>query len=474
MVAEPTLTSVGGGGFLMAAPIASEPLLFDFFVDMPSGCEIPDSLDFLPVDVDFGTTTQRFHIGRGAAAVPGMLPGLLLAQRRLGKLDIPQILAPAVRLGREGVELSPDQAYLIEILAPILLRESDGRVLFAPAGQLLRSGERFRNGALADFLETLGRAPDPETFCRNEMGSRLASWVGRGGAVTSDDLNDYRVAIRRPLPGRLLGRDVFLNPLPAQGGWLIELTLALLDRIPAATGGRLDLAALVEAFHVTNLARKDHPFPKSHEVPVSATARFPLLLEKLGGGRRGGRTVAGDGDPTLGSTTHVSVLDREGNAAAVTTTNGEGCGSFVQGCGFMLNNMLGEEDVNPEGFFRHPPGRRLASMMAPTVVRREGRIELATGSAGSNRIRSAIVQVLVNYLAGGMSLREATDAPRIHVEGGVIHAEPGVSEATLAQLEDRFEIQRWSRKSLFFGGANSASPSEGAADARRGGFVVIL
>jgi gamma-glutamyltranspeptidase / glutathione hydrolase len=472
MVAEPTLTSVGGGGFLMAAPIASEPLLFDFFVDMPSGCEIPDSLDFLPVDVDFGTTTQRFHFGRGAAAVPGMIPGLLLAQRRLGRLDIPRILVPAVRLGRDGVELSRDQSYLIEILAPILLREAEGRRLFAPDGRLPKPGKLFRNGALADFLEELGRARDPERFYRGEVGRRIVSWADRGGAVTREDVDGYRAIVRRPLQGRLWDREILLNPLPAQSGWLIELTLALVERT-LRVKGRFDPTDLVAALHVTNLGRRERPFPGPDEVPVSATSRFPLLLDKLRifGGEGGNR--APEGGTTPGSTTHISVLDREGNAAAVTTTNGEGCGCFVEGCGFMLNNMLGEEDVNPDGFFRHPSGQRLASMMAPTVVRRGKRVELATGSAGSNRIRSAIVQVLVNYLAGGMSLREATDAPRIHVEGGVIHAEPGVSEATLAQLEDRFEIRRWSRKSLFFGGANSASPSEGAADARRGGFVVI-
>jgi gamma-glutamyltranspeptidase / glutathione hydrolase len=471
MMAEPTLTSVGGGGFLMAAPADSEPVLFDFFVDMPCRCGPPESLDFLPVDVDFGTAAQRFHVGRGAAAVPGMVPGLLLAHRRMGRLPLTRVLAPAVRIGGEGVELSPDQAYLIAILTPILLREAAGRRLFAPAGRPLRSGELFRNDALAAFLEEMGRARDPEGFYREEIGSRLASWSDRGGAVTSEDLDAYRAVIRRPLQGRLLGRDVFLNPLPAQGGWLIELTLALLDRILADTG-RLDPAGLAMALHVTNLARRDRPFPEPGELPVSVTPRFSRLLELLGAGGRGERSPATDDNRTLGSTTHVSVLDRDGNAAAATTTNGEGCGCFVEGCGFMLNNMLGEEDVNPNGFFRHPPGRRLASMMAPTVVREGKRIVLATGSAGSNRIRSAIVQVMAHHLAGGMDLRTATDAPRIHVEGNRIEAEPGVSEALLGRLGERFEIRRWSERNLFFGGVNSASPAEGAADPRRGGFVV--
>ena len=144
-------------------------------------------------------------------------------------------------------------------------------------------------------------------------------------------------------------------------------------------------------------------------------------------------------EPTSrGATTQVSILDTEGNAASVTTTNGEGCGYILPGLGFMLNNMLGEEDLNPHGFHRHKPGDRLPSMVAPTIVTKDGMPVMVTGSAGSNRIRSAIVQVITNVLCSDMEIKEAVVAPRIHVEGETLQVEPGVDEVQLEKLKDFF------------------------------------
>ena len=159
----------------------------------------------------------------------------------------------------------------------------------------------------------------------------------------------------------------------------------------------------------------------------------------------------------LGSTTHVSVLDADGWACSVTTTNGEGSGVVVPGTGVHVNNMMGEQDLSPLGWFTHPPGRRLPSMMAPTIVLADdGRPELVLGSAGSNRIRSAILQVIVNVLDRGMDAQEAVDAPRVHFEDGAVYAEPGVDtagiDATIAWFRER---------NLFFGGCQAV---EGRAD----------
>ena len=139
----------------------------------------------------------------------------------------------------------------------------------------------------------------------------------------------------------------------------------------------------------------------------------------------------------LGSTTHISVLDAEGNCASVTCSNGSGSGVLVPGTGVILNNMLGEEDLNPAGFHLIAPGRRVPSMMAPTVVLRDGEIVLALGSAGSNRIRSAILQTVVRAVEQGFPVAAAVEAPRLHFEQGVVQAEPGIDEAALARIEAR-------------------------------------
>jgi gamma-glutamyltranspeptidase/glutathione hydrolase len=180
----------------------------------------------------------------------------------------------------------------------------------------------------------------------------------------------------------------------------------------------------------------------------------------------------------LGSTTHLSVLDGEGWACAVTCTNGEGSGVVVPGTGIHVNNMMGEQDLSPLGFFTHPPGRRLPSMMAPTIVLdTEGTAELALGSAGSNRIRSTLLQVIVNVIDRRMTAAQAVDAARLHFEDGLVYAEPGIDSAG---LESAGYTMSWFRdRNLFFGGCQAVErdprtgDAAGAGDPRRGGAVVV-
>jgi gamma-glutamyltranspeptidase / glutathione hydrolase len=153
----------------------------------------------------------------------------------------------------------------------------------------------------------------------------------------------------------------------------------------------------------------------------------------------------------------------------------------VPGTGVHVNNMLGEEDLNPLGFHALPPGRRMTSMMAPTVVLRDGELEAGLGSGGSNRIRSALLQVILRLVADGMGAQEAVDAGRVHYEEGVVQAEPGVDADALARLErGSRSVARWRRRNLFFGGvhavARDAETGElrGGGDPRRGGAVVVL
>ncbi len=147
----------------------------------------------------------------------------------------------------------------------------------------------------------------------------------------------------------------------------------------------------------------------------------------------------------LGSTTHISVIDRDGMACATTCTNGECSGVVVPGTGIHLNNMMGEQDLNPHGFHMHPAGRRMPSMMAPTVVMHEGEVELVLGSAGSNRIRSALLQTILGVVDRGLGVKEAVEAPRVHFEDGVVFAEPGISAE---ELDPELEIVRFGARNL--------------------------
>src|SRR5207248_309940 len=242
---------------------------------------------------------------------------------------------------------------------------------------------------------------------RGDAAERISSWVcDRGGLISVEDLAAYRVVERKPVEARYRGRDVLTNPPPSSGGILIALALDLLERSgrqpPALTGE--GLALLAEAMAEANRARSAAGF--NEELHQEALAeRFlsgPHIDEALERieqrlSAHGASSVEPESD-RLGSTTHISVLDGNGNAASVTCSNGTGSGVVVPGTGVHLNNMLGEEDLNPLGFHRHPAGRRLPSMMAPTAVLRDGVAELVLGSAGSNRIRSAILETIIRVV----------------------------------------------------------------------------
>ena len=189
--------------------------------------------------------------------------------------------------------------------------------------------------------------------------------------------------------------------------------------------------------------------------------------------------VASEIASRLGSTTHLAVMDVDGACATVTCSNGSCSGVVVPGTGMHLNNMLGEEDLNPKGFHHNPPGARVPSMMSPTVVLRDGRPEMALGSAGSNRIRSAIVQSVAAVIDGGMDAQAAVEAPRLHVEDDLVDAEPGVDEGALSELEEGgWRLRRWDERNLYFGGVqlvrrdSATGELTGGGDPRRGGVVV--
>jgi gamma-glutamyltranspeptidase/glutathione hydrolase len=242
---------------------------------------------------------------------------------------------------------------------------------------------------------------------------------------------------------------VLTNPPPNAGGILLAYALARLDREPPPP----DPTALVAAMRAAH-AERTPEFLAGLPEPGFA-ARF---IERH-----------------LGSTTHISVIDADGWACAVTCSNGEGSGVLVPGTGIHLNNMMGEEDLSPLGFFTHPPGRRLPSMMAPTLVLDGGAPQLALGSAGSNRIRSALLQVIVNTIDRGMDAEAAVRAPRLHDEAGIVYSEPGID---LAALEERGEtVSRFRALNLFFGGCQAVERDRatgalsGGGDPRRGGAV---
>ncbi len=449
---EPLLTGLGAGGYMLVIGPEREPVLLDFFVEAPGrGADGAARAELVPISVSFGDAVQIFNIGAASVGTYGLPLGLTEASRRFGRIPLAELVRPAVALARDGVELNVQQAYVIEILAGIVTSTPEAEALFAPGGDLVGAGEVIRQPELADALERLG-SEGAAPFYTGDIGASIARWVSeRGGMLTEADLASYEVVDRSPVRTSYRGREVLTNPPPSAGGILIALALGLLDDQP----GPPDLASIVEVMERTQAARTPE-FLEGLDDP-HFTARF------LGS--------------RLGSTTHIAVIDAMGWACSVTCSNGSASGVIVPGTGVHLNNMLGEQDLNPLGFHRDPPGRRLPSMMSPTVVLRDGAPELVLGSAGSNRIRSAILQTIIRVVDEGLRAGDAVEAPRVHFEDGIVYAEPGVDTSALERAG--MAISRFRERNLFFGGVQAAECDRGAAfwgggDPRRGGDAIVV
>ena len=483
-VTEPILASLGGGGFLAACtadgPQAGRTLVYDFFVQTPRRRRRQDDTDLREIAADFGPATQSFHIGMGTIATPGVVRGLFAACRELGRMPMRQLAEPAIALARDGVAVDGMQAYVLRVVRAIVEADPAMRVLFASperAGEIVASGERLQLPELADALEVLAIEGE-DLFYRGEMAARLAQdCATRGGHLDRSDLAAYRVERRAPLSLPFEGALVQLNPPPSSGGILVGFGLALweaLGRLPAAFGSRPHLQRLAAVMRATARARIEERLPDGAggaDAPLN-----PALID------RWRAEVAGTAAVQRG-TTQISVVDRAGGIASVTISNGEGSGYVLPGTGIILNNMLGEADLLPDGIGTFPLDARLSSMMAPTIVRdRDGGIT-ALGSGGSNRIRTAILQVLLNLLAFGMRPQEAVAAPRMHWEAAVrrgaeavLSVEPGFSDQAVKSAADGADLAIWPEHNLFFGGVHTVRRSaggsfDGAGDARRGGVV---
>ena len=412
-VAEGPLTGPAGGGFLLLRDAGREPTLLDCFFAVPSRPQ--GAMD--EVLIDFGdASTQVFHVGAASAAVPGLVAGLAEAHGQHGRLPWAALFEPALELAHRGVEMTGPQRFLLEILVPILERTDAGRGIYG-------SHTRAETEVMIPGLERL----------RDDGAAAVVDLV----PGLSADISGYRVIERRPLEAEFGGMRIVSCPPPSLGGAVVARGLAEAD----------DRRQL-------------------RQEPLAVT-----LARALVAGYNGGARLA-----PLTGTTHVSVIDTDGNAAALSSTLGSGSGVFAQG--FQLNNMLGELDVI--GTQERGAGERLPSMMAPTLVLDGDTPRLVVGSAGSVRLSGAIMQTIYHVIADALTVGEAIDHSRLHIEDGVVQIEGGWPEQTAAQLQQAgYRVNQWAGTNLYFGGVSAVERRPdgqlgAAGDPRRGGHGVVV
>jgi gamma-glutamyltranspeptidase/glutathione hydrolase len=480
-VAESPLTGPAAGGFLLVhrARDRSDRLL-DFFVSVPGrGSKRPPEPHMESIDIDFdGSSHQVFLIGPGSCAVPGALAGLEAAHARYATIPWRRLVEPAIALAREGVELTPQQAYLHAIIDLILRHAPEGRSIYGEHGRM-RAGERIVMDDLASTLEAVADG-GARALYEGELGRELVRYLAaNGGLITRRDLADYRVIWRRPIRAPYEGHEFVSNPPPSSGGVLIGYGLSLLDRLPAddGPGSASAIEELVDVMREQLRARGGSFASHLHRGGLAgrlfSDESIRSALERMKQREPAAESAGAPG------TTHISVVDERGNAASLTASIGAGSGVIIPGTGIHMNNMLGEYDLNPPGG-KARPGARLTSMMAPSVALEEGRPRLVVGSAGSIRLRGAILQIVVNVVHHGLSVEEAIEAPRVHFEDGQVHCEGGADPAELDRLEARgYHLVRWRRRNLYFGGAAAVERrADGklaaAGDPRRGGHGIVV
>jgi gamma-glutamyltranspeptidase / glutathione hydrolase len=413
-VAETVMTGLLGGGHAIHWD-GEHAWNLDCFVDVPSGTGAGP----VELKVPFGEELVHYAVGPGTCAVPGLPRGLGALHARFGRLPWQRLVEPAVRLARDGVVMPPAHAACLAMLAPVFTMQPTGQRIYAPAGRALEQGNVLEQPGLATALGLMADE-GVDSFYTGSIAAVLLAVDGV--PLTAEDLVRYEARWLEPVAVEWLGRRV----LTRSGLSGVPQTLARLPRLRQ----------------------------------LDPTARVHALLEALAGPELGGHT------------TNLVTLDGDGQACVLTSSLGLGTGDFLPDLDLQLNSMLGEVDLVREPL---QPGTRMASMMAPTLALDRLGLELAIGSAGGTRLRTALVGVAAGIVDEGLSPVEAVERPRFHQAGEVLNVEPGVDERALEELTAAgLRVRRWPDTHHYFGGVSLIGRTGAAGDPRRSGHAATL
>ena len=437
-VVEPCMSGPGGGGFAVILHEGQTTAL-DFFTKTPGRKRSPDEIDFRPVTVNFGGTTEVFHYGLGSVAVPGAVDGLFTLYDMGARMPLTELMQPAIRYASEGHDLVPFQRYDMELLREIIFSAERGRELFFKDDQLHEPGDLIRLPNLADFLDHLSRE-GREAFYKGEISKRIEDdSLTSGGHLLRSDLEQYH---SKRSKGNTFAFDSLQITTP--GGLSVgSKILEAIVRRTVASKKQDHLGQIMEGMLQVH-GLKAHWFDPNWNV-------------KQGG------------------TSHMNVIDGSGNAVSLSMSLGEGSGYFIEGTDIQMNNMLGEAALLPSGWHSWTPDVRLQSMMTPVVAFDPVKeATLAMGSGGASRIPFAIAQVIDNYMRRSMATEDAVNAPRVHWNGELWQAEPGVIRPSYL-ADDQWNA--WPHQSLYFGGVHVSESNDGTfeavGDGRRDGISSV-
>jgi gamma-glutamyltranspeptidase / glutathione hydrolase len=417
-VAETIMTGLLGGGHAIYWDSKSgRAWNLDCFCSIPSGT----GAELVELQVPFGEELVHYAIGPSSFAVPGVPAGLDALHKRFGRMRWRDLFAPALRLARQGVPMTPAQSSCLAMLAPVMTMDAGARI-YAPGDVLLKPGEILRQPGIEKALALLADEGGASAYSGSLAQSLLSLMRQRDGVVTADDLSSYEAQWNEPVRVEYAGHTV----LTRGGLWPLP---ELLPRLPVLR----------------------------HTSPTERVLQVLPVLEA-----RGAET----------HTTNITVIDARGDACVITTSLGLGSGDFLPGLDLHLNSMLGEVDLVVGELV---PGERMGSMMAPTLVFDDDGLVLGAGAAGGTRLPTALALVLAGILDEELEPQTAVDRPRFHPTGQTVNAEAGVDVDALDLLEaSGRNVRRWPGLHHYFGGVSTVGRAGGGADPRRSGAVVMV
>jgi gamma-glutamyltranspeptidase/glutathione hydrolase len=459
-VTYPTAGNIGGGGFMVVRLADGRSTTIDYRERAPGKATGGMYLD-TKGEID-GSLTESGYLAPG---VPGTVRGLALAHRRYGKLPWKQLVLPAAELAGRGFPLSQSLAEELNWLVKV----TRGKIPTTVAaygradGKEWAPGDTLRLPDLAASLTDIA-TQGPNAFYTGRIADLIAAdMAANGGIITKDDLAAYQAVERAPVRGTFLGHQIISMPPPSSGGVAIVEMLNILERLDIAKRPRMGATTLhlmIEAQRRAYLDRAEFlADPDFVPVPVgrlTSKVHATALARSIDSTRATSSVTLASGRiavtpaPESEETTHFSVVDRFGNAVSNTYTLEQGYGSrvVVKGAGFLLNNEMGDFNkkagtTTTAGDIGTPanlivPGKRMLSSMSPTIVTRNGRVVLVTGSPGGRTIINTVHQIVLNATAFGMGVREAVDAPRFHHQWlpETVYFEAGaIPDSTVRQLE---------------------------------------
>ncbi len=442
-VVHPQAGNLGGGGFMLIRMADGRARFVDYREKAPAAATANMYLDAQGNVIDNASV-----VGYKAIGVPGSVAGMVYAEKEYGKLTLGQVVAPAIKLARDGYPLAWQDAR--DLHDKDLARFAESRRIFQRDGSYFKQGEILRQPELARTLERI--AKDPDDFYHGAMARELAASIQKGGGlITADDLAGYEVKEREPVRGAYRGAEIISAPPPSSGGVALLEILNILEGYDLAKTGNRSAASIhltVEAFRRAFYDRAEFlGDPDFSKIPVaqlidkkygaawresidparatpSKDLKRPAIfseLEQYASQHPRPRAVR---EPE--HTTHYSVVDPDGDAVAVTTTLNDNFGSRVtaDGLGFLLNDEMDDFAAkqgvpNLYGLIQGPanaigPGKRPLSAMTPTIVLKDGKLLVVLGSPGGARIITTVANILMGVVDYGMNIQESVNAPRFH------------------------------------------------------------